>query len=153
MEPAMQDPRELILRRTEAFAAELTDLIKKIALDAVSEALAGAVSLPAVKRGGPRPAARTEARPAKAAAAAKAPRARARAERRAPGQKRPAGELAKATEELGAHIRANPGSTMESIGKALGHPRADLALPIKKLVAAESIRFEGVKRARRYFPA
>jgi hypothetical protein len=145
----MQDPRELILRRTEAFAAELTELIKKIALDAVAEALAG-VDSPQRTTRAPRPALRSDARPSKPAA--KAPRGRVKPARRAPGQKRPAGELVKAIQELAAHIKSNPGATMEAIGRALGRPRADLALPIKKLVADNVIRFEGVKRARRYFP-
>jgi len=41
---------------------------------------------------------------------------------------------------------------MEAISKALGTTTSDLTLPVKKLLAAKRVRFEGVKRATRYFP-
>jgi hypothetical protein len=99
------------------------------------------------------PAAKT---PAKAATAPKAPAAAAKkavAVKRPLGAKRPPAELAKLTEKLGEHIKANPGLGMEAIGKDLSTPTSELTLPIKKLLAAKRIRFEGVKRATRYFPA
>lgn len=75
------------------------------------------------------------------------PVARARGAMRAPA------ELAALVEKLAAHIRRNPGQGAEAIGKALGVATSEMALPIKKLVAAKRIRSEGQKRATKYFPS
>lgn len=69
------------------------------------------------------------------------------------GAKRPPAELARLVERLGEYIKANPGLGMEAIGKSMGTPTSELTLPIKKLLAAKSIRFEGWKRGTKYFPA
>jgi predicted transcriptional regulator len=53
--------------------------------------------------------------------------------------------------KLLAYIQANPGQRMEVIGAALGLPRHELALPIKKLLAEKKITRKGVKRATEYF--
>jgi len=95
-------------------------------------------------------------KPAKAAPAVKAPVAAGKkspVEKRPLGAKRPPAELAKLVEKLGEYIRANPGLGMEAIGKALSTPTSDLTLPVKKLLAAKRIRFEGQKRATKYFAA
>jgi hypothetical protein len=160
-----------IRARTEAFANELTGLIRRAALEAAATALGGgAPAAPAhvpAKRGRPRkvapaPVAAPPARSAAAAKSAKAPAAKApvgrrsaaaAAAKRAPGAKRPPGELVKLTERLGEYIKSHPGLRMENIGKALGAPTRELNLPIKKLLAAKKIRSEGHKRATEYFPA
>ena len=167
---------EEIRVKTEAFARDLTVLVRRAALEAASAALGGG-SLPAaapiavaVKRGRGRP--RKVVAPAQVTQAAAAPKARAAAKvapkaapvsraavskkapaKRAPGEKRPPAELAKLVDRLGAHIKANPGQRMEAIGKALGLPTKELNLPIKKLLAGKTIRSEGHKRATEYFPA
>ena len=176
------DIDEEIRSKTEAFARDLTVLVRRAALEAASVALGGrapwstAPIAVAVKRGRgrprksaavapsrlphlprlPRPAPR--GRPAAKAAPKAAPVSKAAVSRkaptkRAPGEKRPPGELVKLTEKLGEYIKANPGRRMESIGKALGMPTRELNLPIKKLLAAKKIRSEGHKRATEYFPA
>ena len=167
-----------IRSKLEAFAADLTALVRRLALEAVIAALgtgaavAVAVTAPAAAkrgRGRPRKAAapapaavpaakaakgRPTAKAAKAAPAAKAPVSkRPAAPKRAPGAKRPPAELAKLTEKLGEYIKAHPGQRVEAIGKALGAPTKELTLPIKKLLAAKKIRSEGLKRATEYFPA
>jgi len=160
-----------IRARTEAFANDLTVLIRRAALEAAAAALGGGpiVAAPAAhapaKRGRPRNAVPVQAAPAarpavaaKSAAKAPAPKAPvgrrpAAAAKRPPGAKRPPAELAKLTERLGEYIKAHPGLRMENIGKALGAPTRELNLPIKKLLAAKKIRSEGHKRATEYFPA
>src|SRR5262249_30523057 len=74
------------------------------------------------------------------------------AAKRTPGQKRPAAELAKVADALIEHIKANPGSRMEAMVKALGMARNDLVYPIKGLIAAKKIRSKGQKRSTQYFP-
>jgi hypothetical protein len=159
-----------IRARTEAFANDLTVLIRRAALEAAATALGGGAPAAApahvpAKRGRPRkvapaPVAAPVSRSAAAAKLAKAPAAKApvgrrpaAAAKRAPGAKRPPGELVKLTERLGEYIKSHPGLRMENIGKALGAPTRELNLPIKKLLAAKKIRSEGHKRATEYFPA
>ena len=157
---------------TEAFASELSALVRRAALEAVQAALnAGQAPAPAPAKHAPPapprrvPPPRAKAAPAPAPKAAPAP---ARAGRPAPaskaapskpapkrplGAKRPPAELAALVERLGAYIKNNPGLGMEAISKALGTGTSDLTLPVKKLLAAKRVRFEGVKRATKYFPA
>ena len=90
----------------------------------------------------------------KAAAPAAKPAAKKAAPAKRPlGAKRPPAELAALVEKLAAYIGSNPGQGVEMIGKALQTPTSDLTLPIKKLLSSKRIRFEGVKRATKYFPA
>jgi hypothetical protein len=67
------------------------------------------------------------------------------------GQKRDPAAIAKLTESLHETIKANPGQRMETHQAALGLKAKDVMLPIKKLIAAKRIRFQGDKRARRYW--
>jgi hypothetical protein len=169
----MQNINDEIRSHTEAFAATLTALVRKAALESVSAALGGvSVAAPAqvpAKRGPGRPRKVAAAPAAKAAPVVKAAPAtkatrpaptaktsfskRAAAPKRASGEKRPPAELAKLTEKLGEYIKAHPGLRIEPIGKALSTPTKDLSLPIKKLLAAKKIRSEGQKRATEYFAA
>lgn len=72
--------------------------------------------------------------------------------RRRKGAKRDPKELAALTEKLGAFIKKTPGQRIEQIGKAMGTPTKDLALPVKKLIEAKKISTKGQKRATTYFP-
>src|SRR5262245_9451497 len=122
---------EEIRSKLEAFAIDLTALVRRAAVEAVATALGGAAAAApgVVKRGrgrprkvaAPAPVAKVKAsgRRAKAAPAAKGGSKKA-ARARAPGEKRPPAELAKLTGKLGDYIKANPGRRMEAIGKALG---------------------------------
>jgi hypothetical protein len=162
-----------IRHKTEAFAKDLTILVRRAALEAATAALGGATfaapaAAPAAKRGRGRPrkaavaapAAAPVAKAAKGRTAAKGPKAAPAAKapvskkaQRAAGEKRPPAELAKLTEKLGEYIKGHPGSRMEAIGKGLGLPTRELNLPIKKLIAAKKIKTQGHKRATEYFPA
>ena len=122
-----------IRSRVEAFVEELTAMIRASALDLVNEALG---------EGGSRPGRRAVGR----RAAAPAPSGR-----RAKGAKRDPKLLAALTDRLGDYIKKNPGNRIEQIGKALGTPTKDLALPVKKLLAAKKISTKGQKRATTYF--
>lgn len=52
---------------------------------------------------------------------------------------------------LESYIRHNPGSGMEDIGRILGKPTKELALPMKKLIAEGAVRPMGEKRATKYY--
>ena len=71
---------------------------------------------------------------------------------RAKGEKRTAADLAYQVSELRSYIVKHPGERIEQIGKALGVATKDLALPVKKLIAAKSVATKGQKRATKYFP-
>jgi hypothetical protein len=122
-----------IRSRVEAFVEEITTMIRTSALEVVSEALG---------EGGTRPAARGRAR-------AVAPVASSG--RRSKGAKRDPRMLQALTDRLGDYIKKNPGLRIEQIGKALGTPTKDLALPVKKLIAGKKIATKGQKRATTYF--
>ena len=122
-----------IRSRVEAFVEEITTMIRTSALEVVSEALG---------EGGTRPAARGRARAVTAVVSSG---------RRAKGAKRDPRMLQALTDKLGDYIKKNPGMRIEQIGKALGTPTKDLALPVKKLIAGKKISTKGQKRATTYF--
>ena len=72
--------------------------------------------------------------------------------RRAKGQKRKPRELAALEARLAAHIDSHVGNRIEQIAGHMGVKTKDLALPVKKLLAAKRIKTTGHKRATRYFP-
>jgi hypothetical protein len=123
-----------IRSRLESFAQELTALIRVAAIDRVSDAL-----------GGERPSRLPRSRTLRVGAARSAGR-------RSEGAKRDPRVLAAVTDKLGGFIRKNPGQRIEQIGKALGMPTKDLALPVKKLLGSKKISTKGQKRATTYFP-
>jgi len=122
-----------IRSRVEAFVEEITTMIRTSALEVVSEALG---------EGGTRPAARGRARAAAPVVSSG---------RRTKGAKRDPRMLQALTDKLGDYIKKNPGLRIEQIGKALGTPTKDLALPVKKLIAGKKIATKGQKRATTYF--
>jgi hypothetical protein len=126
-------PVETTIRaRVETFASELIALIRSSAVEVVEEALGGK----ATRGGGGRGRARS------------APRASGR---RPKGAKRDPKLLESLTEKLGAFIKKNPGLRIEQIGKALGAATKDLALPVKKLIAAKRVSTKGQRRATTYY--
>jgi len=122
-----------IRARLEQFATRLTALIQQSAMSSVEDAFGG--SAPARRGRGGRGA---------AVAAVRAPRAKK-------GQKRDPGLLEALTEKLGSFIAKNPGLRIEQIGQTLGVATKDLALPVKKLIAAKRVSTKGQKRATTYF--
>jgi hypothetical protein len=141
------DIDKVLEEKIQAFVAELHALVKQAAVASVKEALGvdgGVAPAPRPAKGkGARKAARGTR--GKTPAVAKAPEATSG--RRSPEQ------LKKTVRKLEQQVQAAPGQRIEDIAKALGVPSAALALPVKKLIAAGTIRKEGVKRNTRYFPA
>ncbi len=143
----------------ESFAASISAVVRRKALDAVASALGNGAAPARVKltehagRASAAAAPRARAVPSAKSAVSRAVPSKKASARRAPGAKRPPAELVKLTEKLGAYIQAHPGTRMEAISKALTVPTRELNLPIKKLIAAKKIRHQGHKRATEYFPA
>jgi hypothetical protein len=159
----MSNAEHTIKLRVDAFVNDLSELIRQSALEAVSDALkkGGAVAAAPVARRPGRPAKVVEApvaakpaakvgRPAKASSGSAASAAAA-AKRRA-GEKRSPVLLAQVTDQVGNHIKSNPGQGVEQIAKALSTTTKELTLPIRKLLGDKKITSKGQKRATRYFP-
>ncbi|MEO7730363.1 MAG: hypothetical protein ABIY55_05285 [Kofleriaceae bacterium] len=66
------------------------------------------------------------------------------------GSRRTASELDELAARFVAFVAENPGLGIERINEYLGTTTADLALPIRRLVAADVIKTEGRNRATRY---
>lgn len=148
---SMDNMESQLKSRVDSFVADLSALIKKAALEAVSNALkegssGGASKAAGAKKRGPAPA------PAKAAKAPKAAPAAAAAKRKA-GQKRSPDEIAKTTDKLLQYITKNSGQRIEEIAKGVGSSTKELTLPVKKLLNDKKITAKGEKRATRYFLA
>jgi hypothetical protein len=123
-----------IRSRVEAFAEELSALIRDSAMETVREALGGA----APRRG---------ARGGRAAASP----APVRGGRREKGQKRDPGEIERLTGRLLDYIKGNAGQRIEQIAAGMGTVTKELNLPVKKLIAQKSLKTKGQKRATQYF--
>ena len=114
--------------RIDAFAADLTALIRQSTLDALQSVIGDA------------PAARTIA----AAPAAK------RGRKAKGGTRTPEAVLETAATVL-AYIKANKGQRLDQIAKGLGVATKELKLPVQKLFAQKAIKTTGVKRGTVYF--
>ncbi len=149
----MTNVDDQVRSRAEAFVAGLTALVRGAALEAVRSELGGVAQAGPIAKARPIAKAAPAARAAsarKATPAAKPAAKRAAALARKPGEKRDPGELTKLVELLAGYIKANPGQRMEQIIPALGVPRKDLALPIRKLLHADRITAKGEKRGTVY---
>ena len=127
----MNDIQNEINERVEAFVAEIAELARQAAHDALSSALTGAGNGVAVK----------------------SRRASVGTRVRRQGGKRTSEELASMADAFLEHVASNPGQRMEQISKALGYTTTELTLPVKKLLSAGSIQVEGQKRATQYYAA
>jgi len=127
------------------FISELSVALAEEGSAAIREALAGNSGAATTTRAKPGPKPKAAA-PAAAASAAKP----AKAAKRAKGAKRTPEELEQLTSSLLGHIRKNPGQRVEQIGKALGVPTKELALPIIKLLDNKQLKKTGQKRATSY---
>ena len=67
------------------------------------------------------------------------------------GVKRAPEQLEKTAAMFHDFVAANPGLRIEQINKQIGLTTADLALPIRKLVASGAIKTKGQKRSTTYF--
>jgi predicted HTH transcriptional regulator len=66
------------------------------------------------------------------------------------GGKRTAEEMAAQTDAILSYLKKNPAQGAEQLGAALAMSTADLALPIKQLIAKKALKFVGQKRGRKY---
>ncbi len=143
----MPTVNDQIRDRIEAFAAELTELIRAAAMETVAAALGeGSVGGGRAGRG------RGRRGPGRPAAAARGPGRPARASAREKGAKRAPQEIERLTSKLGDYVKSNPGQRIEQIAKGMGTSTKELNLPVKKLVATKAIKTRGQKRATQYFP-
>jgi len=126
-----------IRSRVEAFAEELSALIRDSAMETVRDALGGGG---APRRGG---------RGGRAAAVSSAPvRGGGRREK---GQKRDPAEIERLTGRLLDYIKGNAGQRIEQIAAGMGTVTKELNLPVKKLIAQKALKTKGQKRATQYF--
>jgi transcriptional regulator with GAF, ATPase, and Fis domain len=130
-----------IRSRVDAFVAELSDLVRRAALEAVANALTGQLGTP--RKPGRAKRAPQARRAEHLPEAARAPRRR--------GEKRPPEEISALTERALECIRSNTGQGVEQIAKSLGTTTRELTLPMKRLLAEKKITSKGEKRATRYF--
>jgi|GEM_PF-773790 len=121
--------------RIQAFTAELSDLVKAAAMDAVQEALGGQASS-AARRPTPKKAASRKA--TKRAGSGKRIR-------------RSAEDLEALSGQLVAYVKANPGARLEEISAGMGIASKDLKRPVTLLLEAKKLRKTGQKRGTQYF--
>ena len=123
----MDNLQNQVNARVEAFVAEITELARAAAYQALSGALdqrqltggRGVTTSLRVRKGG----------------------------------KRTAEEIAQMADAFLAYVTTNPGQRMEHIARELDLATPELTLPVKKLLADRKLRVEGQKRATQYYPA
>jgi hypothetical protein len=133
LKPAMNDINKQIRERIDSFVGELSELVRRAALETLSDAIGSSANgLGKLARG-----------------------------RRADagfgllgggrGGKRSPDEIENTSKSIIDYVRQNPGEGVEQISKALGTPSRELTLPIRKLVATGQLSTQGQKRATKYF--
>ena len=126
-----------IRARIDDFVDELSALVREAAIEAVGEALRDG---PATAGGGVRPAAHRKT-------AKKVSRKKTAGKR----VRRSAEQIKEISEQVLAHVRANPGTRMGDIVSALGMEAKDLRRSVQELISAKRLRTKGQKRATEYF--
>jgi hypothetical protein len=118
----------------DQFVAEISQLVRQAAVEAVSGALGqGGSSAPARRKAATRrKAGRKPGRP-------KGKRVR-----------RSSADLEAQGAEILTHVRANQGCRMEDLSAALGTATKDLRRPVQELIASGQLRTEGQKRGTTY---
>ncbi len=139
----MSDLHSRIQRRITHFLGELGGFLRRESLATLSATLGHAARAPAPQAARPRRAAHSVAPTARA----KTARSRKSGEKRAPEQ------LARTVEALVSYIASNRGHGMQQMVEGMRMPKADLQLPIAKLLAEKRIRKTGVKRGTKYYAA
>ncbi|HSS02079.1 MAG TPA: hypothetical protein VLM79_33700 [Kofleriaceae bacterium] len=134
----MLDPHREIQALVDNFIADLSDLAKRIAIEQLRAAFGVGAKLAGTKLP-PLP------MPAPAAAPARA--SRGRRGRRGPR------DIEALRGKLLSVITENPGRRAEDISAALGTKTAEIAPPLRRLVADRVVRTEGARRGTRYYLA
>jgi hypothetical protein len=130
-----------IQSRIAAFLGELSQLVKRQALEAVHEALGEAA---APRRGPGRP------RSVRLRASNR-PRAIAKRGVRGKRIRRSSEDLAKIGARVLAQVRSKAGQRLEEIGRALKTDTAVLKKPVADLLKAKKLKTTGAKRGTKYF--
>jgi hypothetical protein len=125
-----------IRSRIETFLEEISTLFKKAALDSVRAALGDDVA----------PARRGPGRPAKSATGAR-PVGRPKGR----GGKRSSEQVDEMATQVLAHVKSNPGDSLEAISRGIGVATKELKLPVIKLLSTRQLKKTGQKRGTKYF--
>jgi hypothetical protein len=137
----MLDPHREIQTLVDNFVAELSDLAKRIALERIRAAFGIGAKLAGTKLA-PLP------MPAPAPAPSRGGRGR-RGQRGQRGQR----DIEALRGKLLSVITENPGRRAEDISAALGTKTAEIAPPLRRLIAERVVRTEGARRGTRYYLA
>ena|SRR5665647_638154 len=121
-------------RRIEALSREYVERLQEIARDELLHVLGGQ------GRG-------------RASTSSRSKKLAANGAGRARGAKRDTSELDKLGEKFLSFVSKHPGLRIEQINAELGTGTKNLALPIKKLLAAKAVRTTGTRRATKYYLA
>jgi len=130
----MSDIETKIQQHIKKFVAELNDLVREAAIQAVSDAL--------------RPKTTSRAASPRPPAVGAEPKTRSKKK----GGRRNPHVMKKQQEALVSYITANPGRLMENIAKALGSSSKEMGRPVSKLIEVGAVHRVGERRASRYFP-
>lgn len=117
--------------RIDAFAADLTAIIRRSTLDALQSVIGDAQ----VQRA-------TAAAPV---APASKPMRKAKRGTRSPE------EVLEVAATFLTYVKSHPGERLDQIAKGLGVPTKDLKLPVQKLFAQKAIKTTGIQRGTKYF--
>ena len=132
----MLDPHREIQALIDNFVADLSDLAKRIAIEQLKAAFGVGAKLAGTKLS-------TVRLPPLAMPAV----TRGRANRARRGQR----EIEALRDKLLAVIAEEPGRRAEDISAALGTKTAEIAQPLRRLIAERLVRTEGARRGTRYF--
>lgn len=135
------DVHSELRQRVDAFVDDLTQIVRRAALDSIREALDGTDGV-AVRR------TRRPGRPKRRAASGPASTTR---RSRGARSRRSSEDVDALSGAILAQVRANPGQSISEIGGALGATSKDLRLPVLKLTEKGQLRTTGQKRGTRYF--
>jgi hypothetical protein len=145
----MLDPHREIQALVDSFVADLSELAKRIAIEQLKAAFGVGAKLAGTKLAplpmpSPAPSRSRSRSPARAPAPSRSRKSRGR---------RGQGEIEALRGKLLATIAEQPGRRAEDISAALGTKTAEIAQPLRRLVAEHLVRTEGARRGTRYFAA
>jgi hypothetical protein len=146
----MSDARSELRALIEGLVEDISELVKRAAVESVSDALGAAEGMSPA----PSIAAAEPSRKGRRTTLPKPQQLPLRLEPEpaaAPSGKRSAEEIGSSMVQIVEYVRVNPGQGVEHIARGLGMETKELALPIKKLLATGKLKSTGQKRATKYF--